>query len=684
MAKKILFIFGGTGESVKRLHNTYEMDDLSTYPFEEDVLRIYFTGCHASEVGGAKAGIGYISPNLDAVGKKIRSCFNEQGVLSLTALKNHFGKAIAIEPEESEVEVDVENINLMGFSRGGVTCFSAARHLNDLGIEMRLFARDPVPGNSKKNAQKISSEFYKNHDLRDCTHLKQAQILLGAYEKKVNPLHNKYFRQMAPLFDEHCDVAIYRVPKAHHLDPNAGSFNQELDFLTANKLINPTHAIYPCRSSFYMIHASTDPRQSSFTDIKKLSRGNSAVILFNEELFYADSTNETITKIELTDDNQRDAYALKEEIEQITMDSGGPADDYELNLIISLTKFSPKYYDSMLFVPKILRQKDHLSTIERTETLPSYKSMLHAQVNYLHPEIKITDSLKTGQALYALSLASSSEFKNTLTDKVLHDASDQGKALREFIVEFENINHHVFRKTTMEKFKPVMNYLRDFIYSSLSRFQTSDMTLIQQKNFCEELFIHLKQIQSLVPKKIYKELKLLLTEFLKENVLFHPELTRYIDETESFSEKSLILQDSLALLTVKTAKTGDELAELLYHMSEKMRENTYREFPEDITSVITNVNQLGDVLRFLPPKHIELLLNNPLITNLITNRVELKQVMAKMFNSEQANAVYQTVTHTQSAKAHTRNKFGLYAKTDTVTSNSNTANTEEKSSTPKT
>jgi hypothetical protein len=222
---KILFVFAGTGDTSKRLANTYELGD-----FSEDVIRVYFNGCQDKKVGGSYV-FGQLSPNLDTAGKNVRACFNQEGQLSLDSLKKQFGSAIVIHPPGASGAVSVENINLIGFSRGAVTTFCAARHLDDLGKPIRIFAQDPVPGNTLSGAKKKDSEFYKNYDLTGYKNIKRAEVIIGGYSNDVNMVHDIFFRQMAPLFPAECDSHIYVTPKKHHLKASGASANQRSRFL---------------------------------------------------------------------------------------------------------------------------------------------------------------------------------------------------------------------------------------------------------------------------------------------------------------------------------------------------------------------------------------------------------------------------------------------------------------------
>ncbi len=367
MPKKILFVFAGTGDNAENMEKEFEKPTMGEFP--EDVIRVYFNGCQDKKIGGQPGGLlGQVFPDLDVVGSKTRACFNQQGELSLSELKNQFGKSIIIRPDTTEPTVEVESINLTGFSRGAVTTFSVARHLNDVGKPISLFAMDPVPGESKDMAKKEDSQFYKNHDLRACTNLKHAEVVLGTYANNINLFHNSYFKQMVPHFNEQCNAAVYRVPKTHHMDWSAKADNQQIDFLAAMGL-------------------------------KRNIR------------HYVDAK------------------------------------------------------DKMHFVPKVLAQKLHIGNAENIVLLPLYKEKLLEELSKKYSDAK-NFNVKTALSLHALEHAPDSPAKITLVQKVISDKTTTGKALREFITEFENINQSLRAMESRRRGRVVPGSLRAGCFSA--------------------------------------------------------------------------------------------------------------------------------------------------------------------------------------------------------------------------
>lgn len=234
---KIFFSFAGTDGYAEE-----EQSNLEPFDAFDDVVRVYFNGCQDHHIGGSRL-TGRISPDLDVVAKGVRQAFDSSDTgltqLSLKALKEQFGDAIRIEPATAleDDKHQVESISLNGFSRGAVTTFACVRALNGLKIPMSLYAQDPVPGNSRADAERSDSQYATNADLSDCENLKRAVVTVGTYTKTQGGLHNKYYRQMTPRFNHtKTDVHIYTSPKTHHFKWDYNQINQQLDFLNEQKL----------------------------------------------------------------------------------------------------------------------------------------------------------------------------------------------------------------------------------------------------------------------------------------------------------------------------------------------------------------------------------------------------------------------------------------------------------------
>lgn len=229
MAKKLIFIFAGTGRDAEDARLFYKGEI-----FNHDVIVVYFNGCQDERVGGRFKLVGYLSPNLEVVSQKIREAFSKKEdatQLSIAELKRQFGDAIQIASQSQLMDTEVvDDITISGFSRGGVTTFAVARALNDLDTPISLLAIEPVPGEDRENSRKEDSLHRKNFDLGACGNILRAEILLGTYSKDYYGFHNRWFRQMAPKLPSLADDYIYIAPKASHFELNNWVNNHVLLF----------------------------------------------------------------------------------------------------------------------------------------------------------------------------------------------------------------------------------------------------------------------------------------------------------------------------------------------------------------------------------------------------------------------------------------------------------------------
>lgn len=230
MLKKVLFVFAGTGVDARMSHNFIEGEK-----FNDDVIRVYFNGCHDQRIGGRWKLPGYLDPDLDVVANKIRKAFSRKEdctQLSLADLKRQFGDAIIIEPKLGLEDVEtIDDITLNGFSRGAVSTFATARALDDLETSISILAEDPVPGNDRETSEKEGSIYRKNFDLTKCRNISRGEVLVGTYSKHNYGWENKWFRQMAPNFNLSTDSHIFMVPKESHCEFNRRATTYSSSFL---------------------------------------------------------------------------------------------------------------------------------------------------------------------------------------------------------------------------------------------------------------------------------------------------------------------------------------------------------------------------------------------------------------------------------------------------------------------
>lgn len=537
MAKKILFYFSGTGDTAERARKVHE----DGY-FNDDVVRIYFNGAQDSNIGGLGFGLGYISPNLDVVASKIRSCFYGH-FLSIDDLVKEFSSSIIIEPNNKLHRIEVESIALAGFSRGAVTTFSVARYLDHLDLPIRLFAEDPVPGESQGSAKNKSSEFYKNHDLRACRNISLAMVMVGAYARRVNLFHDNYFQQMVPLFPATCTKLIYKTPRPTHFQRNNFVENHKTDYL-----------------------------------------------------------------------------------------------------ILSGLKTQGLYYSQVLgfFLPKIEQQSDHIGVLSRSEVAVRYKLDIFKRIVISHPELTKDFSFKIGQALYALDQVNDFQEKPALLSICKTDSSANGKALREFVVEFENILSYVFRNKTLKQLNLTsINEFKIHIYKQLFAFLPQEKNPVTFNVFKRQMAHHLNALKEKIPATEYNIVKEMLQQFLDANVISHPQLTEYIDETETFHSKPLIVKrNEFALLDIAHAENAEELAEMLYNMSEDSRYKAFPLFAPRLGALCKDYLQLSHVLRFLSPEQIGDVLVQKRFSALINSLDKVNYLMANLFTISQRQVVY--------------------------------------------
>ena len=412
---KLLCVFAGTGDTAINDRN------LEKVKFNKDVIRVYFNGCQDAAIGGRYV-VGSLSPNLDIVAQKTRECFDKQGELSIAELKKKFGSSIIIEPDSVEGLVEVDEIYLTGFSRGAVTTFSVARHLDDLGKPIQLFALGPVPGESLAYAKKSNSEYNKNHDLSNCKNLTHAVVVVTQCRRNVNYFHDAYFKQMAPYFNDACDSHVYSVPQKNHLSSFGAALNQQIDFLVSTE----------CCSK----------------------------------------------KAPLRYEENKD----------------------------------PKF-----FFPKFMTQINHPGNAQETELLPRYRQRLILVLEDKGFKEVENWNVKTAQAMIALAQSSTSSDSDQvkLQNIVLNDKTNRGKLVREFIVEFENMNQHVLSKSKPAvKSSAAMNTIRQSFYTELIKLASAPSTGACDTQIAKTMHDVIINLKTAFLPEVYQNLKSTCVQFL--------------------------------------------------------------------------------------------------------------------------------------------------------------------------
>jgi hypothetical protein len=215
---RVLMCFDGTG-----IEGAFQSIIEESKVAGEGVIRVYFKGCHASQTGGSD-----LAPNLSKVCDNITKCFN-QNELDLDKLKKKFGNAIVIEPFDAGTTqygkvTNIEEIACAGYSRGAITAFLAAKKLflSKNNTPVRIFANQPVPGNSYEGLNTLVSEVV---DLSMCTNIRSATVVIGSYVKRfgfsglkkgVSFFHNVFFKQVAPFFPKEINAELIECPIQSH------------------------------------------------------------------------------------------------------------------------------------------------------------------------------------------------------------------------------------------------------------------------------------------------------------------------------------------------------------------------------------------------------------------------------------------------------------------------------------
>ncbi|WP_162902190.1 hypothetical protein [Facilibium subflavum] len=199
-------------------------------------FRLLINGCQKSDVGGTS--FYGASPNLNVISEKIMELiFWRPGstgckihteekrmtrILGNAYAGHHLSAKVGriSEDEKSDIEIsEIENIILLGFSRGAISCFNFARHLGKCfrtrDIPIYIFADQPVPGNMVNSYRSVLSQ---HQDLTRLDNIKHCTIILGSYdESEISTLEKHFFKQMVPSFHNDTDLNLLRLPIAQHL-----------------------------------------------------------------------------------------------------------------------------------------------------------------------------------------------------------------------------------------------------------------------------------------------------------------------------------------------------------------------------------------------------------------------------------------------------------------------------------
>lgn len=219
LTMKVVFLFCGTGAE----NSDYDNDRVH---IKKDVIYVHLKGCQHKEIGGDSV-LGFFGrflfPSLDTAAKNVAQAFDQSKHLSLVKLRKSLGNAISAmyvpkTVSQNAEHISIDSIALVGFSRGAVTCFAAARHLDKLGIPIHVIAHEPVSGHSELGRKLPKTEYSKNSDLRHCKNIASAVVLLNTELIDFDDVSCYFLKQMLPYFPETVIPETYWLPFHYHLD----------------------------------------------------------------------------------------------------------------------------------------------------------------------------------------------------------------------------------------------------------------------------------------------------------------------------------------------------------------------------------------------------------------------------------------------------------------------------------
>jgi len=209
---KIVLCFPGTGDP----GDDYAEDLEKENNFNDDVIRIYFRGCQHDDVGG-----GTLFPDLERVAEKLKKAFSKNKSIDLDELEKQFGVGetggiCRIKGPLTERKPSIESICLQGFSRGAVTCFAAAKKLDDFDIPIDIIANQPVPGQIFDSTPRSLYKKYSN--LTECKNIRSATTFLASHHLDNGMVENLFFKQMVAEFSKKTQVNNWIMPHQSHME----------------------------------------------------------------------------------------------------------------------------------------------------------------------------------------------------------------------------------------------------------------------------------------------------------------------------------------------------------------------------------------------------------------------------------------------------------------------------------
>jgi len=164
-----------------------------------------------------------------------------------------------------------------------------------------------------------------------------------------------------------------------------------------------------------------------------------------------------------------------------------------------------------------MTQINHPGNAQETELLPRYRQKLILVLEDKGFKEVENWNVKTAQAMIALAQSSTSSDSDQvkLQDIVLNDKTNRGKLVREFIVEFENMNQYVLRKSKPAvKSSAAMNTIRQSFYTELIKLASAPSTGACDTQIAKTMHAVIKESKAAFLPQVYQDLKNTCAQFL--------------------------------------------------------------------------------------------------------------------------------------------------------------------------
>ncbi len=192
---RLFIYFYGTGDYPQDDEETGQIADsdgtrkyYECLTYTKNTLRLYVSGCQHPLVGN-----GYYMPDLSIITGYLSELVKDKKINQeiLAKLKD----AIKVHGLKKQKDLSIDDIYLMGFSRGAVTAYASALALKDLEIPIHVVGLEPVPGNGIL-VSRPTSDFSLYSNLKAVTNLKSVTNIYGGYSDNVFLFQQAYFKQM--------------------------------------------------------------------------------------------------------------------------------------------------------------------------------------------------------------------------------------------------------------------------------------------------------------------------------------------------------------------------------------------------------------------------------------------------------------------------------------------------------